>query len=55
MYNLYVYLHIYIYSKLDKKILMHKDDLWWYWEHVDPDGTGKVPLPSHTYDSRAKS
>mmetsp|Transcript_6032 Transcript_6032/g.14724 ORF Transcript_6032/g.14724 Transcript_6032/m.14724 type:complete len:938 (+) Transcript_6032:50-2863(+) len=29
-------------SKLDKKILMHKDDLWWYWEHVDPDGTGKV-------------
>ena len=22
--------------------VQHKDDLWWYWEHVDPEGTGKV-------------
>eukprot|EP00961_Rhodomonas_salina_P141276 1902014-Rhodomonas_salina.1 len=29
-------------AKLEAKVVQHKDDLWWYWAQVDPEGTGKV-------------
>ena len=29
-------------AKLEALVLKHKDDLWWYWTHLDPENTNKV-------------
>ena len=29
-------------AKLEMLVVKHKDDLWWYWTHVDSENTGKV-------------
>jgi len=30
-------------AKLESLVVKHKDDLWWYWTHVDVDNTCKIP------------
>ena len=29
-------------AKLETMVVKHKDDLWWYWTHLDPENTTKV-------------
>jgi Ca2+-binding EF-hand superfamily protein len=29
-------------AKLEALVVKHKDDLWWYWTHVDSENSGKV-------------
>jgi len=35
-------MHEEVIGKLRQKVMQHKDDLWWYWTQLDPQGTGRV-------------